>query len=54
MPSPKYVFLNGEIVPWDQGTIHITTGAFKFGAAVFEGVRGYWNEEQEHNNWKVQ
>ena len=47
MATPKYVFINGEIVPWEQGTVHISTGAFKFGAAVFEGVRGYWNEEQE-------
>ena len=43
----KYTFLNGEIVPDDEAKVHVSTTAFKFGAAVFEGVRGYWNEEHE-------
>ena len=47
MAKPKYVFFNGEIVPNDEAKVHVSTTAFKFGAAVFEGVRGYWNEERE-------
>ncbi len=47
MARPKYVFLNGEIVPWDEGKVHVATGAFKFGASVFEGIRGYWNEDEK-------
>ena len=26
--------------------MHVSTAAFKFGTAVFEGLRGYWNEQQ--------
>ena len=47
MAMTKYVFFNGEIVPHDEARVHVGTTAFKFGAAVFEGVRGYWNEQHE-------
>ena len=41
--APKYAWMNGKIVPWDQCVLHgRTQGAF-FGANVFEGVRAYWN-----------
>lgn len=46
MANAKYVFLNDRIVPWDEGKVHVSTVAFKFGTAVFEGLRGYWNAEQ--------
>jgi len=40
----KYVSINGEIVPWDEGKVHVASAGFKFGAGVFEGLRGYWSE----------
>jgi branched-chain amino acid aminotransferase len=43
----KYLFLDGEIVPYDKGLIHIFTPAYRYGAVVFEGIRGYWNKENE-------
>ena len=47
MIRPKYIHLNGELVAWEDAKVHVSSGAFKFGAAVFEGIRGYWNQEQE-------
>ena len=47
MAKTKYVFFNGEIVPHDEAKVHVGTTAFKFGAAVFEGVRGYWNAKHD-------
>ena len=47
MANPKYAFIRGEIVPYDDATVHVASGAFKFGTAVFEGLRGYWNEDQQ-------
>jgi len=41
----KYLFLNGEIVPYEEAVIHTFTPAYRYGAMVFEGIRGYWNEE---------
>lgn len=47
MEKPKYIFLNDEIVPWEDAKVHVSTAAFKFGTAVFEGLRGYWNDQQQ-------
>ena len=45
--TPKYVSLDGGIVPWAEGNVHITSSAFKYGCAVFEGLRGYWNADDQ-------
>ena len=43
--APRYVWFNGGIVPYDQARIHVQSAAMKFGAAVYEGLRGYWNAD---------
>lgn len=43
--SDLTVYLDGEFIPWDQANIHIFSPAVKYGAAVFEGIRGYWNAD---------
>lgn len=47
MSEPNFVWLNGRIVPWAEACVHVYSPAMKYGAAVFEGLRGYWNERQE-------
>lgn len=47
MGQAQYVFLDDKIVPWDQGRVHVASAAFKFGSAVFEGIRGYWNADHQ-------
>ena len=47
MTNPKFVYFNDEIVPFENAKVHVSTAAFKFGTSVFEGLRGYWNDEQE-------
>src|SRR5512135_1723952 len=37
----KYVWMNGELVPFEKATIHFLTPALHYGAAVFEGIRAY-------------
>lgn len=37
----KYVWMNGELVPFEKATIHVLTPALHYGAAVFEGIRAY-------------
>jgi branched-chain amino acid aminotransferase len=41
------VYLDGEFVRWQDANIHVFSPAVKYGAAVFEGIRGYWNEDRE-------
>ena len=37
----KFVWMNGEMVPFEKATIHFLTPALHYGAAVFEGIRAY-------------
>ena len=36
-----YVWYNGEMVPWDAATVHVSAHALHYGSSVFEGVRAY-------------
>lgn len=42
-----YVWWNGERVAWDDATVHVTDLGWSTVGAVFEGIRAYWNAEQE-------
>lgn len=44
---PKYLWWNGEPVAWHDATVHVSDIAWSATGAVFEGIRAYWNEEQE-------
>jgi branched-subunit amino acid aminotransferase/4-amino-4-deoxychorismate lyase len=47
MAKAKYVYFNGEIVPWDAAKVHIFAPVAKYGIGVFEGIRGYWNSDAQ-------
>ncbi|MGE0598012.1 MAG: branched-chain amino acid transaminase [Dehalococcoidia bacterium] len=46
MPTP-YAYFQGNIVPLSEAKIGIMTHAFNYGTAVFEGIRGNWNQEAQ-------
>ena len=46
-PHPQFAFFRGEIVPVEDARISVLTHALHYGTAVFEGVRGNWNPDQE-------
>ncbi|MDQ3660297.1 MAG: branched-chain amino acid transaminase [Actinomycetota bacterium] len=35
------VWMNGELVPWENATVHVLTHALHYGSGVFEGIRCY-------------
>src|ERR1700690_1134719 len=37
----KFIWMNGEMVPFEKATLHFLTPALHYGAAVFEGIRAY-------------
>ena len=37
----KSIWMNGEIIPWEQATVHVMAHALHYGSSVFEGIRGY-------------
>ena len=47
-PSPElWAFFRGELVPLREANINVMTHGFNYGTGVFEGIRAYWNAEQE-------
>ncbi len=36
MPDERKVWLNGELIPWDEANVHIMSHAFSRGSAIFE------------------
>ncbi len=47
MPTP-YAYFQGQIVPLEEAKIGVMTHAFNYGTAVFEGIRGNWNADDQH------
>src|SRR5437764_4471060 len=45
--NAKEIFMNGEFIPAEQAVIPIRTHGFSYGTGCFEGIRGYWNEEDQ-------
>lgn len=37
----KYIWRNGEFIPWADATTHVMTHGLHYGTAVFEGMRAY-------------
>jgi branched-chain amino acid aminotransferase len=44
---PKFAYFEGKFVPIAEAKVSIMTHALNYGTGVFEGIRAYWNEEQE-------
>jgi branched-chain amino acid aminotransferase len=42
-----WAFFRGDFVPLSEARISVTTHAFNYGTAVFEGIRCYWNADQK-------
>jgi branched-chain amino acid aminotransferase len=45
MTPDAYAFLGGKQVPLKDAKVGVMTHALHYGTAVFEGIRGNWNEE---------
>jgi branched-chain amino acid aminotransferase len=44
---PKCAYFKGKIVPYGDAKIGVMTHSLNYGTAVFGGIRGYWNDEDE-------
>ena len=43
-PTP-HIWMNGEMVPWEDAKIHVLTHTLHYGTGVFEGIRAYETEQ---------
>ena len=39
-PTP-HIWMNGDMVPWEDAKIHVLTHTLHYGTGVFEGIRAY-------------
>jgi len=46
-PEHAWAYLDGEFVPIRDAKVSVMTHAFNYGTGVFEGIRAYWNAEDE-------
>lgn len=47
MTLPNYAFFRGGIVPYGEAKVGVLTHALNYGTAVFGGLRGYWNDDEQ-------
>ncbi len=45
--ATTYSFFKGNFIPQSEAKIGILTHAFNYGTGVFEGIRAYWNADQQ-------
>ena len=41
MKTSQYIWMNGEMIPWEDATVHVMAHALHYGSSVFEGLRCY-------------
>ncbi|MCR4406195.1 MAG: branched-chain amino acid transaminase [Anaerolineae bacterium] len=41
MQKSDKIWFDGQLVPWDQATVHVAAHALHYGSSVFEGIRAY-------------
>ena len=44
MIKGKKIWLNGNLVDWDDAKVHIVSETFSYGIGIFEGIRCYRTE----------
>ena len=37
----EFIWMNGELTPWDSAQVHVSAHALQYGTGVFEGMRAY-------------
>jgi len=47
MPLPQYAFFHNAIIPYSDARISVLSHSLNYGTAVFGGIRGYWNDEEQ-------
>lgn len=45
LQKPDWALVNGELVAYEDVRIHISAEALTRALSVFEGIKGYWNDE---------
>ena len=41
MQKTEHIWMDGQLVPWEQAQVHVLTHTLHYGLGVFEGIRYY-------------
>jgi len=41
MEKAEKIWMNGQLIPWDEARVHVLTHALHYGTGVFEGIKCY-------------
>ena len=44
---PKYLWRNGETIEWERATVHVNAVGHASVSSVFEGIKAYYNADQD-------
>ena len=42
----RFLWRDGQLVPWAEATVHVSSVGHASVAAIFEGIKAYWNHSQ--------
>jgi branched-chain amino acid aminotransferase len=45
MNAAKYIWMDGNFIPWNEAKVHVLTHTLHYGNGVFEGTRAYQTED---------
>ena len=44
LKGSKWIWKDGDFIPWEDATLHLLSTAVQFGTSMFEGIRCYDSE----------
>jgi branched-chain amino acid aminotransferase len=44
MQTTEHIWMDGELIAWQDATVHVLSHALHYGTGVFEGIRAYAND----------
>jgi len=47
MEHGPFAYFNGKVVPIEDANVNVMTHSFNYGTGIFEGIRAYWNADDE-------
>ena len=47
MAKPKLLNMNGAVIPYEDGRVHVLSTAMKYAASVYEAMRAYWSDADQ-------
>lgn len=45
MNKSKSIWMNGQLIPWENANVHVMSHALHYGSSIFEGIRCYKTQD---------